>query len=147
MLEFLKRRFRNEKGLSLVELLAVIVILGIVAAIAIPAIGNIIESSRVKAAKADAANVFSAAQIYFTENADEIIFSQDTDNYTDYVADLGTITTFAVKKVPATTSAPAKVTVETTGTTGGQDYSITAATLSELEVDNGTPGGKFSWDD
>ena len=38
MFNTLKKRIKNEKGLSLVELLAVIVILAIVAAIAIPAI-------------------------------------------------------------------------------------------------------------
>lgn len=65
MFNTLKKRIKNEEGLSLVELLAVIVILAIVAAIAIPAIGNIIESSRVKAAKADAANVLNAGQIFF----------------------------------------------------------------------------------
>lgn len=45
-----KMRFsKNQKGLTLVELLAVIVILGVIAAIAVPAIGGIISSSKVKA--------------------------------------------------------------------------------------------------
>ena len=47
MKKFLQKRLNNEKGLTLVELLAVIVILGIIAAIAIPSIGNIIENSEV----------------------------------------------------------------------------------------------------
>ena len=42
----MKQILKNEKGLTLIELLAVIVILAIVAAIAVPAIGNIIENSR-----------------------------------------------------------------------------------------------------
>ena len=49
MKKFLQKRLKNEKGLTLVELLAVIVILGIIAAIAVPSIGNIVENSRVKA--------------------------------------------------------------------------------------------------
>lgn len=61
----------NEKGLTLIELLAVIVILAIIAAIAIPAIGNIIENSRYNAAKTDALNVLHAATIYFADNAAE----------------------------------------------------------------------------
>lgn len=69
MVELLKKRIKNEKGLSLVELLAVIVILGIVAAIAVPAIGNIIENSRSKAVISDAVNVMNAANLYFTENS------------------------------------------------------------------------------
>lgn len=68
MLNKFKKQMKNEKGLTLIELLAVIVILAIVAAIAIPAIGNIIDNSRVKAVKADAQNVLSAANMYFTEN-------------------------------------------------------------------------------
>jgi type IV pilus assembly protein PilA len=40
------RLLKNQKGLTLVELLAVIVILGVVAAIAVPAIGGIISSSK-----------------------------------------------------------------------------------------------------
>ncbi|QBK27148.1 prepilin-type N-terminal cleavage/methylation domain-containing protein [Ureibacillus thermophilus] len=67
----MKKRLKNEKGLTLVELLAVIVILAIVAAIAIPAIGNIIENSRYNAVKADAINVLNAANLYFTENNGE----------------------------------------------------------------------------
>ncbi len=45
MKKFLQKRLNNEKGLTLVELLAVIVILGIIAAIAVPSIGGIIENS------------------------------------------------------------------------------------------------------
>ena len=66
--KLLKKRLGNEKGLTLIELLAVIVILAIVAAIAIPAIGNIINNSEIKAAKADALNILNAANIYVTDN-------------------------------------------------------------------------------
>ncbi|AVK83325.1 Tfp assembly type protein [Lysinibacillus sp. B2A1] len=62
-----KKLLKNQKGLTLVELLAVVVILAIVAAIAIPAIGNIIENSRYTAVKADATNIISAANLYYTD--------------------------------------------------------------------------------
>lgn len=71
MRKLLRKRLQNEKGLTLVELLAVIVILAIIAAIAIPAIGNIIENSRYNAVKADAINVLNAANMYFVDNPDE----------------------------------------------------------------------------
>lgn len=71
MLQTMKKRIKNEKGLTLIELLAVIVILAIIAAIAIPAIGNIIENSRYKAVKSDAINVINSAQIYFADNPDK----------------------------------------------------------------------------
>ena len=67
MLKLIKKRLKNQKGLTLVEVLAVVVILAIVAMIAIPAIGNIIENNRIKAIKADAVNIISAANIYFTD--------------------------------------------------------------------------------
>ena len=68
MKKYLQKKLNNEKGMTLIELLAVIVIIAIIAAIAIPAIGNIIENSRYSAVKSDATNVLAAANIYFTEN-------------------------------------------------------------------------------
>jgi len=72
MKKLLQKRLNNEKGLTLVELLAVIVILGIIAAIAIPSIGNIIENSKYNAAKADAINVLNAANMYFVDTPAEV---------------------------------------------------------------------------
>ncbi|XKE96059.1 prepilin-type N-terminal cleavage/methylation domain-containing protein [Metaplanococcus flavidus] len=71
MKKFLKKKLGNEKGMTLIELLAVIVILAIIAAIAIPAIGNIIENSRVGAIKSDALNVIAASNLYYADNPDE----------------------------------------------------------------------------
>lgn len=62
---------KNEKGLTLIELLAVIVILAIISAIAIPSIGNIIDNSKYNAIKADAINVLNAAQLYFLDNPEK----------------------------------------------------------------------------
>lgn len=64
----MKRNMKNEKGLTLIELLAVIVILGIIAAIAIPAIGNIIQKSKVDAVKSEAIQVLNAAKLYVSSN-------------------------------------------------------------------------------
>lgn len=63
MFQQLKKRVKNEKGLTLIELLAVIVILAIIAAIAIPAIGNIISNSRDKAVLSESLNIISGAKI------------------------------------------------------------------------------------
>jgi len=54
---------KNKKGVTLVELLAVIVIMGIIAAIAVPAIGGLIENSRVKAAEAVLVSIEEAARL------------------------------------------------------------------------------------
>lgn len=86
MRELLKKRLKNQKGLTLIELLAVIVILAIVAAIAIPAIGNIIENSRYNGVKSDAINVLNAANLYFTDNPTETevtVAQLGTDGYLD----------------------------------------------------------------
>ncbi|WP_369678807.1 prepilin-type N-terminal cleavage/methylation domain-containing protein [Planococcus faecalis] len=71
MKKYLQNKLNNEKGMTLIELLAVIVIIAIIAAIAIPAIGNIIENSRYSAVKADATNVLNAAQLYYTETPED----------------------------------------------------------------------------
>jgi len=64
-----KRLWKNEKGLTLVELLAVVVILGIIAAIAVPSIGSIIDNTKRDAHLANAQQLVSSAKLYIaTEN-------------------------------------------------------------------------------
>jgi type IV pilus assembly protein PilA len=58
---------KNQKGLTLVELLAVIVILGVVAAIAVPAIGGIINNSKVNADAQTEQMLKDAAVRYLTD--------------------------------------------------------------------------------
>lgn len=67
MFQQMKKRIKNEKGLTLIELLAVIVILAIIAAIAIPAIGNIIQNSRDKAILSEALNIISGGKLAHIE--------------------------------------------------------------------------------
>jgi type IV pilus assembly protein PilA len=67
-----KRFLKNEKGLTLIELLAVIVILGIIAAIAVPSIGGLIDNSRKEAHIANARQMIGAAKIYVSSRNAEI---------------------------------------------------------------------------
>lgn len=60
---------KNQAGLTLVELLAVIVILGILAAIAVPSILGIIQNTRIDAVKADAITVLNMAKLEVSSNA------------------------------------------------------------------------------
>lgn len=55
---------KNKKGVTLVELLAVIVILGIIAAIATVTIGNMVENQRARAAEATFDSIEEAARLY-----------------------------------------------------------------------------------
>jgi len=55
---------KNNKGVTLVELLIVIVVMGIIAAFSIPAVGTIIENSQKDAILNDAIQVENAAKLY-----------------------------------------------------------------------------------
>lgn len=62
------KKLKNQKGMTLVELLAVIVILGIISAIAIPSIGGLIENSKKDAFVANAQQMVSAAKIAYASS-------------------------------------------------------------------------------
>jgi len=104
MRKFIQQKLKEQKGLTLIELLAVIVILAIIAAIAIPAIGNIIENSRVGAAKSDVLNAINAAELYLADNPDNTANVTLTElnpaTGVTYLDDPGTLDTFVF--VPST---------------------------------------------
>ena len=59
---------RSTKGFTLIELLIVVVIIGILAAIAIPRFSNTKEKAFDSAAKSDLRNAMSAQEAYFADN-------------------------------------------------------------------------------
>lgn len=63
----LKKIWNKEDGFTLVELLGVIVILGLIIAIAVPALGNIMSKAEENTADAQKELVLDAAQLYFVE--------------------------------------------------------------------------------
>lgn len=85
MLQKCRKMLKNEKGLTLIELLAVVVILGIIAAIAIPSIGNIIQKSKDDAHVANAQQIMSAARLALANNDVTV-----TDNKITVVSTTGT---------------------------------------------------------
>jgi prepilin-type N-terminal cleavage/methylation domain len=58
---------KKEKGMTLIELLAVIIIIAIILAIAIPIIANVIGQSRDRADVSEALNIISAAKLKYAQ--------------------------------------------------------------------------------
>lgn len=60
----------NRKGFTLIELLIVVVIIGILAAIAIPKFANTKEKAVVASMKSDLKNMVAAQEAFFSDNQD-----------------------------------------------------------------------------
>jgi type IV pilus assembly protein PilA len=135
----MKRLVKNERGLTLIELLAVIVILGIIVAIAIPAIGSIIDNSKKDAHIANAKQMASAARLAISTNqvsgtSITLTMQQLNDQgFLDKIpkspGDLGNYDTD-----------DSKVVVEKNATTGKRTYTVTlvgtnGTYISGVEVD------------
>jgi type IV pilus assembly protein PilA len=79
MFQKLKNKMKDQRGLTLIELLAVIVILAIISAIAIPSIIGLIENSRKDAHVANALQAINSAKLAYAGDKD-IQAAVDTDN-------------------------------------------------------------------
>lgn len=80
------KKLKNKNGLTLIELIAVLVILGIIAAIAVPTIGNTINAQRERAAELEWSNIMSSAELYLVQNSDTAFAMDDLFNG-DYISE------------------------------------------------------------
>jgi type IV pilus assembly protein PilA len=81
----MKMLHRGDKGLTLIELLIVIAILGIIAAVIIPNIGTFMTMGTMTAATGEAANVKTAALAYYGDYG-KWPDSTMSGNFTNYIA-------------------------------------------------------------
>ena len=76
---------KNNKGVTLVELLIVIVVMGIIAAFAIPAVGTIIDNTQQDAIVADAIAIENAANLYCAQTTCSLTQSLSWTDVEPYV--------------------------------------------------------------
>jgi prepilin-type N-terminal cleavage/methylation domain-containing protein len=111
---------QSRKGFTLIELLIVVVIIGILAAIAIPKFANTKEKAYIASMKSDLRNLITAQEAYFS------------DNNSTYASSTGALST--------TYKASSGVTV-TVGTVSNTGWDATAAHTSTTKTCKISVGG------
>ncbi len=116
---------KNNKGVTLVELLIVIVVMGIIAAFAIPAVGTIIENTNQDAVVADALAIENAGRLYCAQTqcaTDQALTWTLVEPYVTGLTESEYDLTAASGVVVTYSTANSTWTVSLTGTSGNFSY-------------------------
>jgi type IV pilus assembly protein PilA len=147
-LQHLNRKKKGNEGFTLIELLVVVIIIGVLAAIALPSLLSQVSKARQSEAKQNVGSINRAQQAYYLENANKfasglqelaIGIKEKTDNY-EYKIDLGTTkdASKAAINIAAAKAGKLKsyagVVYTLTQKVGGVDESLTQASLCESET-------------
>lgn len=142
MLSKLRRRVQDEKGFTLIELLVVILIIGILAAIAIPSFLNQRAKAYDAAAKSNLVTAQQAEETYATDN---------DGTYTASITALQAIEP-ALKNapvpVPTTVAGGYQLVATSTGPSGGSDvFTLSDSSGTVTRTCSGAAGGcpNLSW--
>ena len=97
----MKNRNKHELGFTLVEIMIVVVLIGLLAAMAYPAFQKVVENSSDKRADNDGRQIASAAQQYLLENPGTLVVSITVDSATGQIS--GVLSTYVRKVSKGTT--------------------------------------------
>lgn len=117
----------NKKGFTLIELLIVVVIIGILAAIAIPKFSQTREKAYVAAMKSDLKNLASQQEIYY---ADHYVYSTSSANVGFSPSEGVTLSTITVNGVGWSASATHAGTADVCAMFYGDATSVSPATVA-----------------